>query len=83
METLGLSIRRVRLKKASVTLKSWKGLTEDIKTTSFRFLLLCMNMKQMENNRGWNYLVQKNKDFLPFNFKEERKVNVYKGSDHE
>jgi hypothetical protein len=32
METLGLSIiRRVRLKKASVTLKSWKGLTDDIK----------------------------------------------------
>jgi hypothetical protein len=40
-------------------------------------------MKQMENNRGWNYLVQKKSGFLPFNFKEERKVNVYKGSDHE
>jgi hypothetical protein len=29
-----------------------------------------MNMKQMENNRGWNYLVQKFKiRILPFNFK--------------
>jgi hypothetical protein len=76
METLGLSIiRQVRLKKTSVTLKSWKGLTEDIKTTkSFRFLLmlLCMNMKQMENNRGWNYLVQKFKiRILPFKGKRK------------
>jgi hypothetical protein len=32
-------------------------------------------MKQMEeNNRGWNYLVQKFKiRILPFNFKEEKK----------
>jgi hypothetical protein len=41
-------------------------------------------MKQMENNRGWNYLVQNLKSgFLPFNFKRKKKVNVYKGSDHE
>jgi RecB family exonuclease len=41
-----------KVEKSKCNAKSWKGLTEDIKTTkSFRFLLmlLCMNMKQMEN----------------------------------
>jgi hypothetical protein len=35
-------------------------------------------MKQMENNRGWNYLVQKFKiRILPFNFKEEKESECF------
>jgi hypothetical protein len=36
------------------------------------------------NNRGWNYLVQKFKiRFYLLILKRKKKVNVYKGRDHE
>jgi hypothetical protein len=34
----------------------------------------------MENNRGWNYLVQNLKRILPFNFKEEKEEHTIDSS---
>jgi len=69
-----------KVEKASVTLKSWKGLTEDIKNDKIIQVLAYVYMYQQEAKgkpieAGIISFKNLKAGFLPFNFKEDKEIN--------
>jgi hypothetical protein len=69
-----------KVEKASVTLKSWKGLTEDIKSDKIIQVLAYAYMYEHEAKgkpieAGIISFKNLKAGFLPFNFKEDKEIN--------
>ena len=70
-----------KVEKASVTLKSWKGLTEDIKSDKIIQVLAYAYMYEDEAKgkpieAGIISFKNLKAGFLPFNFKEDKEINL-------
>jgi len=75
-----------KVEKTNVTLKSWKGLTEDIKNDKIIQILAYAFMFEKEANgkpieAGIISFKNLKSGFLPFNFKEEKDGNVIIGEE--
>jgi hypothetical protein len=77
-----IDYKKGKVEKASVTLKSWKGLTEDIKNDKIIQVLAYAFMYEHEANgktieAGIISFKNLKSGFLPFNFKEEKESECF------